>query len=120
LLAELLRQGNAAGILEAYLRYLFQADTDVTYAKFTEVIASTRTIDLESDAMSIAEELIQEGMEKGIGKGIEKGNLIGKIQFAQQALRLPVTSSAQLEQQAIPELKRLLHKLEEQFRRGFE
>ena len=72
MIAELLKEQDSMAWLHTLLRYMFQVD-DQSWDQRQKVIQTIEDHSIQSEVMSIAEQLEAKGIEKGIERGIEKG-----------------------------------------------
>jgi hypothetical protein len=111
LLAQLLHEQEATGIVETLLRYLVAADSDLDLRAVQRALAKapvTRT-----QIMSIAEQMIQKGRQEGQ----HEGALLGQIQLMQELLGLRVTSLTHLSSRPESELRKLAAQLRARLRK---
>ena len=111
LLVEVLRRPDIVGIFETLLRYLFAADSTVSFEAIRSTIDRSSTAQTKDRVMSIAEELIAKGRHEGRQEGRHEGALIGRIQGFQELLGLPISQTSDLADKPASELLRLLDDL---------
>ena len=119
-LLKLVREEQVTGMFEALMRYLLTVDTSVSRENIFAALEQSQSPELTQQAMSIADQLIAEGiekgmglgLEKGMGLGLEKGRLEGEIRLLQKLLRLPQSSTAELDAKSEVELQQLANELQ--------
>ena len=126
MLVELLRRQDVVGIFETLLRYLFAADSSVSFETVRTMIERSEAAQSKErvmsiaeeliqkgrkEAMSIAEELIQKGRKEGRQEGRQEGALIGRIQMLQELLGLPVSQFVELADKPVEDLDILAQEL---------
>ncbi len=115
-LAELLEHPDQAGLLRVFLRYLTQAEARIGPSTFHEAARKLNLPQLKSTVMTIEEAIKQEGRQEGWQEGRQEGRqegtVIGRIQFCQELLGLPIIAAEDLAQRGREELQNLLRELE--------
>lgn len=102
LLLELLKQPDAHGILNSFLRYICRAGGGIRFSTVKEKLARLHSPQMNTELMTIEDELMQKGHEPGFAKGrtegraqgrtegrtegIERGLMIGRIQLLEEML----------------------------------
>jgi len=116
-LLEVLQQPDGKGVVDAFLRYLCQAENGPTFSTINEKLLTLKSKSLEIVIMNAAEELMQIGLEKGLEKGLVKGRqegLVGQIRAYQRVLRQAAAPEEVLGRLSLDELTRLAGDLERQ------
>jgi hypothetical protein len=114
-LGELLTRPDRVGVFRALMRYALHVDSKSPSTVET-FVAKVQDQTVQSNVMSIAEELIEQGERRGEQRGLTKGALLGRIQMCQEMLAIPLTSETELLGKGVSELQALLQELQTRLR----
>ena len=104
-------------ILEFIIRYILEAGVDKD--AFDRKILRITQPEIQSSAMTIAQQLRQEGRQEGREEGRQEGLWIGRIQALEEFLNLPVSSREVLDAQTVEELEAAHQRLHAEYEMRF-